>query len=436
MPEKDKVAISEGYLKTLEKKVESFKNFVDFSELISSTLDFSELMTLVMEKAKQVTDAEACSILFYNRETNKLEFEVAISAEETTSEILKKKITLDMGQGIAGWVAEHLKPLIIKDVKPDKRFCQEADKKTGFTTKSLIAVPLVGRRGLIGVAEILNPHNENYIDPKGEDLEILQILTKQFAIAIENALFYRESLEREKIKQQLEIAAALQKSFLPESPCIKKGNVMVSALNISAAKVGGDVYDFLEPRKGTLGVFIGDVSGKGISAALYMAKIISDFRYIAHMIFSPELVFNRMNKQLMRAPRGMFITAFYMVIDIMSGKTRFSVAGHPPFLLVSKHAVKVVSCQSGPPLGIVSESYKKKHCSFQSGDRVILLTDGVFEAKNRKGKRIGFENIVRFVEKHKDNENLLERITDHVGKFSKGVERADDLTIVELRFLS
>jgi sigma-B regulation protein RsbU (phosphoserine phosphatase) len=72
----------------------------------------------------------------------------------------------------------------------------------------------------------------------------------------------------------------------------------------------------------------------------------------------------------------------------------------------------------------------------QSGERIILLTDGVFEAKNKKGKRIGFEKIVRFVEKHKDKEDLLKRITEHVEKFSKGTERADDLTIVELRFLS
>jgi sigma-B regulation protein RsbU (phosphoserine phosphatase) len=421
--------LSYDTVKVLNRKLDSLKNFVEFSTLISSELDFSELMTLVMEKAKRVMDAEACSILFYNRETDKLEFEIAISEEQKTSDILKEKIVLDMGQGIAGWVAKNMKPIIIKDVSKDKRFFQEADKKTGFITKSLIAVPLVGRRGLIGVAEIINPKNEEY------DFEIFQILTKQFATAIENALFYKESLEREKLRQQLEIASALQESFLPEHPTVKKGNIMVSAVNISAAKVGGDIYDFLDPSKSTVGIFIGDVSGKGISAALYMAKIISDFRYIAHTIFSPELVFDRLNAQLMRAPRGMFLTACYMIVDVMSGKARFAVAGHPPFLLVTKNEVKAVPTSSGPPLGIVGEHYTKESCFFQSGDRVILVTDGVFEAKNKKGKRIGFEKIIRLVEKYKDKENLLKRITDHIEKFSKGTERADDLTLVEVRFL-
>jgi sigma-B regulation protein RsbU (phosphoserine phosphatase) len=195
MGEKPNITIPEDYLKNLEKKVEDLKTLMDISAIISSTLDFNELITLVMEKAKDVMAAEACSILFYNRDTNKLEFEVAICKEEETSDILKKKITLEMGQGIAGWVAEKLEPLIIKDVKKDNRFYQDADKQTGFITESLIAVPLVGRRGLIGVAEILNPKNKDY------DLEMFQILTKQFAIAIENALFHRESLERERLKQ-------------------------------------------------------------------------------------------------------------------------------------------------------------------------------------------------------------------------------------------
>ncbi|OGW38062.1 MAG: hypothetical protein A2Y97_00175 [Nitrospirae bacterium RBG_13_39_12] len=429
MAKKQNLTVSKEYLKNLEKKVDDLKTLMDISAIISSTLDFNELMTIVMEKAKSVMDAEACSILFYNRDTNKLEFEVAICKEEETSDILKKKITLEMGQGIAGWVAEKLEPLIIKDVKKDKRFFQNADKQTGFITKSLIAVPLVGRRGLIGVAEVINPRNKNY------DLEIFQILTKQFAIAIENALFHKESLERERLKQELEISAVIQKSFLPDSPVLKKGNIVVSAVNISAAKVGGDIYDFIEPVNDKVGVFIGDVSGKGISAALYMAKIISDLRYIAHMADSPEAVLNRLNSILSRAPRGMFLTAIYMIVDTVEGIVRTSVAGHPPFLLLTEKDVQAVSVPSGPPLGIVPVEYPCSTMSLKSGDRVLLLTDGVFEAKNKKGSRIGFENIVRLIEKNVHKKQIVEVITDYVDDFSKGMERADDLTIVELRYL-
>ncbi|MEW6417776.1 MAG: GAF domain-containing SpoIIE family protein phosphatase [Nitrospirota bacterium] len=428
MAKKPKVAVPEDYLKNLEKKVEDLKILTEISTVISSTLDLNELMTLVIEKAKNVMDAEACSILLYNKETDKLEFEVAICKDESTSDILKKKITLDMGQGIAGWVAANQKPLVIKDVKKDKRFFHEADKQTGFITKSLIAMPLVGRRGLIGVAEVLNPRKEDY------DLEIFQLLNKQFAIAIENALFHKESIEREKLRQELEIASALQKSFLPESPVFKKGNVRVSAVNISAAKVGGDIYDFVEPINGKMGILIGDVSGKGVSAALYMAKIISDFRYISHQIDSPEIVMNRLNSFLSEAPRGMFLTAIYMIVNTMTGKLKVSVAGHPPFLWLSNKEVKVMSVPSDPPLGIIPVDYSFSTFSLRSGDRLILLTDGVFEAKNKEGQRIGFNNLVSFVKKNIDEDRLVEVIIDYVNDFSKGIEKADDLTIVELRF--
>ena len=428
MDEKTEIKVDQKYLSHLEKKVEDLRILTEVIATISSTLDLKELMTIVMEKAKSVMGAEACSILLYNKETNKLEFEIALCGEETTIDLLKKKITLDIGQGIAGWVAEHQKLLIIKDAKSDKRFFQDADKLTGFDTRNLIAVPLIGRRGLIGVAELINLDKEDY------DLEILQMLAKQFAIAIENALYHTESIEKERLKQELEIAATLQKSFLPESPFLQRGNLKVSAVNIPAKQVGGDLYDFMEPAPNKLGIFIGDVSGKGVSAALYMAKIISEFRYLAQTVDSPEIAMNRLNSVLSHAPRGMFLTATYIIGDIETGTLHISSAGHPPFLWIKDHEVEVVPVSSGPPLGIIAEDYPVSLFSLKKGERIVLLTDGVFDAKNRKGERIGFENIVAFVKENTGEERLLEKITEYVKKFSYGTEQADDLTIVEVTF--
>jgi phosphoserine phosphatase RsbU/P len=429
MDENTEIRVDQKYLEHLEKKVEDLRILTEVSATISSTLDLKELMTIVMEKAKSVMDAEACSILLYNRETNKLEFEIALCGEETTTNLLKKTISLDMGQGIAGWVAEHRELLIIKDAKSDKRFFQDADKLTGFNTRNLIAVPLIGRRGLIGVAELINLKKEDY------DLEIMQMLAKQFAIAIENAIYHTESIEKERLKQEIEIASTLQKSFLPESPLLQKGNLRVSAINIPAKQVGGDLYDFIEPVPNKLGIFIGDVSGKGVSAALYMAKIISDFRYLAQTVDSPEIAMNRLNSVLSHAPRGMFLTATYLIGDIEKGTLHISSAGHPPFLWIKEDEVDVISVVSGPPLGIIDEDYPVSPFSLKKGERIILLTDGVFDAKNRDGERIGFENIVAFVKKNTHEEHLIGKITEYVKKFSHAAEQADDITIVEVKFL-
>ncbi len=431
MAKKPTVTVSKEYLQNVEKKVEDLKTLIEVSEIISSTLDFKELITVVMEKAKKVMHAEACSILLYNETENKLEFTVALCKQEGTSDALKDKITLNMGQGIAGWVAENRKPLIIEDVKKDKRFYQAADKTTGFTTRSIIAAPLIGRRGLIGVAELLNPLHKDSFD--SYDVEIFQTHCSQIAIAIENARFHEESIEREKLKQEFEIASAVQKSFLPESPVLKKRNITVSAANLSAKKVGGDIYDFVEPVDGKVGVLIGDVSGKGVSAALYMAKIISEFRYIAHMVDSPEITLGRLNERLSSAPRGMFLTCIYMIIDVKTGKISLSIAGHPPFLLISGGEVKVMEVPSGPPVGILPVEYQTAEVSLKKGDRLLFLTDGAFDAKNKKGERIGFEKLAEFVKGQSKEEQLIDKIIDYVNNFSQGLEMADDLTLVEVK---
>ena len=416
------------YLKKVETTVRDLKILTEISALISSTLNYDELISIVMEKAKKVMEADACSILIYNPETKNLEFEVALSGEDTTSELLKKKITLGLGQGIAGWVAKNKKLLFIKDAQKDKRFYQEADKLTGFVTKKIIAAPLLGRKGLIGVAEIINPMREDY------DMEILQILMRHFAIAIENSIYYRESIERERMKQELEFAAVLQKSFLPENPFYQKKNLTVRALNIPAKQIGGDFYDYVEPVSGKVGVFIGDISGKGVSAALYMAKMISEFRYSARRVRTPEKVMKRLNLMLANAPRGIFLTAIYLIVDSTDGTVFITNAGHPPVLLLTGRGLQILSDPAGPPLGMIEDEYSVNSFTMKKGDRILLVTDGVFEAKNKKGERIGFKHFSEFVRKNIKEKNLIDTITGYVKTFSKGTPQADDLTIVEIRY--
>lgn len=428
MNEKPTQAVDTAYLASIEKKVADLKLLIDVSALISSTLELNELMPLVMEKAQSVMNAEACSILFYNRETNKLEFEVAMGGEDAASDVLKKTITLEMGQGIAGWVAENRQSLIIPDVTKDPRFFKGADKLTGFITRNMIAVPLIGRSGLIGVAQIINYHGMD-LDP-----EIFQLLCGQFAIAIENARFHRKSLEKVRLRQQLEIAASLQKSFLPEHPFIRKGRATVSAVNITAFQVGGDVYDFVEPADGKLGILIGDVSGKGISAALYMAKFISDFRYQSLHSDKPDVTLNKLNELASRAPMGMFLTAIYAILDLATGELHLSIAGHPPFIHISRGEAAVTSLPSGPPLGIIPTEYPVTTIQLAHGDRLLFLTDGVFDAKNRQGERLDFDRIVDFVREHCNAEDIVQKIVAHVDDFAHGTEQADDLTIVEIRW--
>jgi len=429
MAEDPTVSVSRDYLSTIEKKVKDLNSLIEVSSIISSTLDFSDLITLVMEKSKTVIQAEACSILLYNREINKLEFAVALCEKHPDSERLKG-ITLDMGQGIAGWVAEHRKPLIIENAQDDSRFYREADKLTGFETRSIVAAPLLGRSGLVGVAELLNPKNKDSFD--GYDAEIFQALCRQVAVAIENALFHRAAVEQERLNRELEVAAIVQKSFLPESPVLEKGNVRVSAISIPASQVGGDVYDFLDLGGEKIGVLIGDVSGKGVSAALYMAKVVSEFRNIAYRTDSPDETLQQLHARLSSSPRGMFLTCIYGIVNTLTGKARLSVAGHPPFFHIHEGKAEVVALPSGPPLGILDSEYPVESVSLSGGSKIILLTDGVFDAKNSAGTRLGFEQATALVRDHADGDNIIQIIADSVDTYAQNIKPADDLTLVQI----
>jgi sigma-B regulation protein RsbU (phosphoserine phosphatase) len=165
-----------------------------------------------------------------------------------------------------------------------------------------------------------------------------------------------------------------------------------------------------------------------------MAKTISDFRYIALQSDSTEATFKQLNVQMMNAPRGMFLTAMYLIIDAQMGTLTISVAGHPPLIWISGQEVKVLNIPSGPPLGIVSADYPSSSISLKGGDRLILLTDGVFDAQNRDGERIGYEKIVDIIRSQRGQEELLQKLVDYVNDFSRGLERADDLTMVEVKW--
>jgi sigma-B regulation protein RsbU (phosphoserine phosphatase) len=179
-------------------------------------------------------------------------------------------------------------------------------------------------------------------------------------------------------------------------------------------------------------VLIGDVSGKGVSAALYMAKVVSEFRNIAHRTDAPDETLQQLHTRLSSSPRGMFLTCIYLVVDTLTGNVRLSVAGHPPLMHIHEGKVEVMALPSGPPLGILDSEYPVESLSLSAGSKIILLTDGVFDAKNSAGKRLGFEQITDMVKDYAGEDNIIQRIEDSVDKYSQSVKQADDLTLVQI----
>jgi sigma-B regulation protein RsbU (phosphoserine phosphatase) len=198
----------------LERRLQQLASLMEVSVLVGSSLVLADVLNRVMQKAKMVMDAEAASILLLNERTNKLEFEVAVGEADITLETLKRKITLDLGQGIAGAVALTRVPELIADAAADPRLFRDADKTTGFTTRSMLVAPLIVYDKLIGVAEVINPRGGGRFTP--EELDLFATYCRQVAVAIENARLHAALLERQREQQELEFAALVQQSFLPQ----------------------------------------------------------------------------------------------------------------------------------------------------------------------------------------------------------------------------
>lgn len=170
----------------LQKKIKQLETLFNTSMIFSSTLDIDELLNIVLDKAEEVMDAEASSVFRIDEEKDELYFVTARGVKGKEA----KEIRVPMGKGIVGWVAKHGKPLLVADVHKDPRWFKGVDKKTKFVTRSIIAVPLIAKDKIIGVAEVLNKRGNRKFN--ASDLELFDSLGHQIAIAVENASLYKE----------------------------------------------------------------------------------------------------------------------------------------------------------------------------------------------------------------------------------------------------
>ncbi len=403
--------------------------------LVNSTLDLEQVINLVMEKAQAVMNAEASSVLQFNERTGFLECEVALG---DAGDVTKQTLRLKMGEGIAGWVAETGESLNVPDVSADKRFAQKVDNATGFVTRSILAVPLKVRNKLIGVAEVINRIDGRPFDEY--DLELFSTFCRQVALAIDNARIHQSLLDQQKFRQELEAARIIQESFIPQNaPSCPNNRFQISARSMPASSVGGDLYDFIEFGADKLGIVIGDVSGKGIPAALYMARLISDFRFHTQIEEAPENTFFAVNNLLVeRGRRGMFVTLLYLVLDANTGEVTILNAGHVPVLHINGETFqsRAIDKKVGVPLGILANAEFQTHrLQLQPKDKLVCFTDGLIEAKNDAGERYSLSRLLRQLKKGwKSPEDAVKKTISEIEAFAGKTPQHDDLTVVALEW--
>jgi len=412
----------------LELKISRLSTLIEVNGIISSSLNLDQILENVMTISKQVMNADASSLMLIDERTRELVYQVALGEVGVK---LKQEFRLKMGQGIAGTVAEEGKALLIEDVYAHPKFFRGHDEATGYRTKSMIAVPLkVGER-ITGVAQVINRLDGDPFD--ADDLELFAALCGMAAIAIENAKMHRSLMEKQRLVKDMEFARTVQESFLPQHvPEVR--NYKFSAHYTPAQEVGGDFYDFIRLDRGRTGIVIGDVSGKGVPAALYMAKLGSDLRTLAFTEGDPAAALTKLNVLLAeRSRRGMFATLLYIELDGETGRLIMANAGHlPPLLKKADGSVGKLPTAGSAPLGILPTlSFTRQLASLEPGDTVVLYTDGIIEAMNARDELYGYERFEALIAvSPADPEAMKAAIVEDVNRFTGLSPQHDDMTLV------
>jgi len=299
-----------------------------------------------------------------------------------------------------------------------------------------LVVPLVSQGELIGLLNLGPRLSEQ--DYSTDDRVLLHNLAAQAAPAVRVAQLVRqqqaEAQERERMEQELRVARLIQQTLLPKSLPELPG-WHVAAYYQPARAVGGDFYDFIYLDDGRLGLVIGDVTDKGVPAALVMATTRSILRGAAQRLASPGQVLAHTNDMLCPdIPRNMFVTCLYAILDPDSGRLHYANAGHDvPY---RRHAGGVAELRAtGMPLGLMPGMYyEERETTLGAGESILFYSDGLVEAHNSRREMFGFPHLRTLIEQHAGGaaliDFLLEQLTAFVGP---NWEQEDDTTLVTLQ---
>ncbi|MFL6172448.1 MAG: PP2C family protein-serine/threonine phosphatase, partial [Marmoricola sp.] len=298
-----------------------------------------------------------------------------------------------------------------------------------------LAVPLVSQGELIGVLNLGPRLSEQ--EYSSDDRKLLDDLAAQAAPALRIGQLVREqeaeAAMRQRFEQELEVAHLIQQHFLPKQLPDVPGWQIASYYR-PAREVGGDFYDVIPLPDGRVGFVVGDVTDKGVPAALIMSATRSLLRASAQRLIEPGLVLERLNEQMVPdMPEKMFVTCLYGVLEPSTGHLRFANAGHDVPYVATAHGIVELRAR-GMPLGLMAGmAYEEKEVTLAPGDRVLLHSDGIAEAHDPNREMFGFPRLAQTMADAPAGTNVIQFVLDALEAFV-GVdsEQEDDITMVSL----
>jgi len=381
----------------------------------------SETLANAIRQIMTYMDTEAASIFLLDASNEKL------TCLSCAGPVSIEGLVIPRNQGIVGRALTNNAVQMVRDVSADGDFSSAVDDSTGFRTRSILCAPLRVKGRMLGALEVINKRKGDGLFDLA-DKQFLQVLAGMVSLAVHNAQMTEALVEQERMRRELDLAREIQRDLLPDQPA---ADFPVQGLNLSAFEVSGDFYDFFSLPDGRIAWGLGDVSGKGMNAAMLMAKTISLFRCLGKTVHDPAGLMSLLNNEIAEtASHGMFVTMAAGVFDAVSGQIVFANAGHQPPLFRSRAGIYRELEESSPPLGILPGMEYTTQSLMLDGGRLYLFTDGVTEGWASDGSMLELFGLKALLDKH----SLLPPADQLAGVAEAlvrpGVRLHDDLTLL------
>jgi len=417
----------QGY--SLNQKVRELTILLDISRLLTTALGLQEVLDHITEGIVKALDVKSCTIRLLDAEGVELRLK---SGYNLSKEYLAKGPVILEDHPICQSAMKG-EVVIAHDITVDPRsIFHEETKREGL--RSMLCVGLMVRDKSIGTVHIYTGEVRDFSE---DEIELVQSIASHAAAAIERAKLYEESLEKQRIEQELNLAAEIQKELLPDkSPDSQK--LDIKAKIMPCRQLSGDLYDFIKLGDNHIGLVIADVSGKGTPGAILMATTRVTIRESSEGFFATGKVIDRVNKSLHADTRPTeFVSMFYGVLDENKLTFTYTNAGHnAPILFRNKRTIFLEA--GGVLLGIINDAkYDEVQIKLKSGDLILFYTDGVTDIMNRNKEVFGLRRLINVVRKNMkmSSEDIVEEIYNELIRFSENEPQTDDLTLIVLKVL-
>ena len=422
-----------------DRKTTEVTSLHNLGRLVTQVFDFHDLVETVTTMTLQICEGGSTWLELIHSESvgTQPDAKAYIAEVVATKNISLEeidKIMLPAGD-VRDDVIKARELLSIDDVEQDRRFAHV--KKSGVHIGSLVAAPLVSRNGLIGILYATKKMSFGFFK---DDVDVITAFADQASIAIENSRLIKKSIERERLMREMTLAQEMQKKLLPQELPRVHG-IDVDAISTPAFEVGGDYYDFVQLDDRRLGIVVGDVSGKGVSAAFYMSEVKGIFQAISRLHTSPREFIIHANEALSSSiDKHSFVSLIYAVIDTTSGLLTLSRAGHCPMLHISKNEVRYLR-PGGMGLGmsrgsVFADAMKEESVTLSPGDVCIFYTDGVTEARCGDDE-YGYDRLLERgkAAAEKSASQIKEEVLEEIKSYTGDHPNHDDLTLLVVKWM-